>query len=184
MSQNIELKSTVHLPKTDFPMKADLPKREPQILAWWDKIDVYGRIREARRGRPPYILHDGPPYANAHIHLGQALNKILKDFVVKSRSMMGFDAPYVPGWDCHGLPIEHRIDKDLGPKKTGMTPTQALQAGTIVNARVLGWDGQIGSIAKGKFADIVAAPGDPTSDITQLHKVSFVMKGGKVIRRD
>ncbi len=122
MSQNIELKSTIHLPKTDFPMKADLPKREPTILDWWDRIDAYGLIRTARRGRPAYILHDGPPYANANIHLGQSLNKILKDFVVKSRSMMGFDAPFVPGWDCHGLPIEHRVDKELGPKKAGMSP--------------------------------------------------------------
>jgi isoleucyl-tRNA synthetase len=124
VSQNIELKSTVHLPKTDFPMKADLPKREPTILDWWDRVDAYGRIREARRGRPSYVLHDGPPYANGNIHLGQSLNKILKDFVVKSRSMMGFDAPYVPGWDCHGLPIEHKIDKELGPKKAGMSPLE------------------------------------------------------------
>ncbi len=121
MSQNIELKTTVHLPKTDFPMKADLPKREPTILEWWDRIDVYGATRAARRGRPAYVLHDGPPYANGNIHLGQSLNKILKDFVVKSRSMMGFDAPYVPGWDCHGLPIEHRVDKELGSKKAGMS---------------------------------------------------------------
>ena len=124
MSQNIELKSTVHLPKTDFPMKADLPKREPVILDWWDRIDAYGTIRAARAGHPPYVLHDGPPYANASIHLGQALNKILKDFVVKSRSMLGFDAAYVPGWDCHGLPIEHRVDKDLGPKKAGLGPLE------------------------------------------------------------
>ncbi len=124
MSQNIELKSTLHLPKTDFPMKADLPKREPTILDWWDRVATYGAIRAARDGRPPFILHDGPPYANANIHLGQALNKILKDFVVKSRSMMGFDATYVPGWDCHGLPIEHRVDKDLGAKKAGMSPLE------------------------------------------------------------
>jgi isoleucyl-tRNA synthetase len=124
VSQNIELKSTLHLPKTDFPMKADLPKREPTILDWWDRVATYGAIRAARRGRPAYVLHDGPPYANASIHLGQALNKILKDFVVKSRSMMGFDAPYVPGWDCHGLPIEHRVDKDLGAKKAGMSPLE------------------------------------------------------------
>ena len=101
-------------------MKAELPKREPQILEWWDRIDVYARVREARRGRPTFVLHDGPPYANGNIHLGQALNKILKDFVVKSRSLMGHDAPYVPGWDCHGLPIEHRVDKELGAKKSGM----------------------------------------------------------------
>ena len=124
MSQNIELKSTVHLPKTDFPMKADLPRREPTILDWWDRVGTYGAIRAARSGRPAYVLHDGPPYANANIHLGQALNKILKDFVVKSRSMMGFDAAYVPGWDCHGLPIEYRVDKDLGAKKAGMSPLE------------------------------------------------------------
>jgi isoleucyl-tRNA synthetase len=124
VSQNIELKTTVHLPTTDFPMKADLPKREPTILDWWDRIDVYGLIRTARQGRRTYVMHDGPPYANNSIHLGQGLNKILKDFVVKAHSMMGFDAPYVPGWDCHGLPIEHRVDKELGPKKTGMTPLE------------------------------------------------------------
>ncbi len=121
MSKNVELKSTVHLPKTEFPMKADLPKREPTTLDWWDRIGAYGRVRAARSGRPPFVLHDGPPYANGNIHLGQSLNKILKDFVVKSRSMMGFDAPYVPGWDCHGLPIEHRVDKELGAGKTGMS---------------------------------------------------------------
>jgi isoleucyl-tRNA synthetase len=102
-------------------MKAELPRREPEILDWWDRVDVYGRIREARRGRPAFVLHDGPPYANDHIHLGHALNKILKDFVVKSRSMMGRDARYVPGWDCHGLPIEHRVDKELGAAKAGLT---------------------------------------------------------------
>ncbi|HEX6851512.1 MAG TPA: isoleucine--tRNA ligase [Candidatus Polarisedimenticolaceae bacterium] len=105
-------------------MKADLPQREPKVLDWWDRIDAYGKIREARRGAVPYVLHDGPPYANGNIHLGQALNKILKDFVVKSRSMMGHDAPYVPGWDCHGLPIEHRVDKEIGAKKAGLGPLE------------------------------------------------------------
>lgn len=124
MSKNREVKDTVHLPRTEFPMKADLPRREPTILDWWDRIGAYGRVREARKGRPYFVLHDGPPYANGNIHLGQALNKILKDFVVKSRSMMGHDAPYVPGWDCHGLPIEHRVDKELGAKKSGMGPLE------------------------------------------------------------
>jgi isoleucyl-tRNA synthetase len=124
VSGNVELKSTIHLPKTDFPMKADLPKREPTILDWWDRIDAYARVREARRGKAPFVFHDGPPYANGNIHLGQALNKILKDFVVKSRSMMGHDAPYVPGWDCHGLPIEYRVDKELGPAKGAMGPLE------------------------------------------------------------
>ncbi len=105
MPKNTELKSTINLPRTAFSMKANLPRKEPEILDWWDRLDVYGRIREAHEGQPVYVLHDGPPYANASIHLGHALNKILKDFVVKSRSMMGRDALYVPGWDCHGLPI-------------------------------------------------------------------------------
>ncbi|HKB07192.1 MAG TPA: class I tRNA ligase family protein, partial [Candidatus Polarisedimenticolia bacterium] len=119
-----DLKNTLNLPRTDFPMKADLPRREPQILEQWDRLDVYAALRRARSGRPRFVLHDGPPYANGHIHLGQALNKILKDIVVKSRSMMGFDAPYVPGWDCHGLPIELLVDKDLGPKKASLSPQQ------------------------------------------------------------
>src|SRR5207249_3184075 len=128
MSDTVELKKTVNLPRTDFSMKAELSRSEPSRLDWWDEIELYRLIREARRGSPFYVLHDGPPYANASIHLGQALNKILKDFVVKSRSMMGFDAPYVPGWDCHGLPIEHQVDKDLGPRKSAMTALQVRAA--------------------------------------------------------
>ena len=120
----LDLRSTVNLPKTRFPMKADLPRREPRLLEAWDRLDVYGTIRRARKGRPWFTLHDGPPYANGHIHLGQTLNKILKDIVVKSRTMLGYDAPYVPGWDCHGLPIEHQVDKDLGSRKASMTPLQ------------------------------------------------------------
>src|SRR5213593_1204967 len=102
-------------------MKANLPQNEPKLLARWEQMRIYDRIREARRGAPIYVLHDGPPYANGPIHLGHALNKSLKDFVVKSRSMAGFDAPYVPGWDCHGLPIELRVDRELGPKKRTMS---------------------------------------------------------------
>ena len=120
----LDLKNTLNLPRTDFPMKADLPRREPAMLERWDRLNVYAALRRMRGGRPRYVLHDGPPYANGNIHLGQTLNKILKDLVVKSRSMMGFDAPYVPGWDCHGLPIEHQVDKDLGPKKAALTPPQ------------------------------------------------------------
>ena len=120
----LDLKDTLNLPRTDFPMKADLPRREPRLLEQWDRMDVYAAVRRARAGRPRFVMHDGPPYANGHIHLGQSLNKILKDMVVKSRTMMGLDAPYVPGWDCHGLPIEHQVDKDLGPKKASMTPRQ------------------------------------------------------------
>ena len=103
---------TLFLPKTDFPMRAGLPQREPEILARWSRIDLYGRLRTAAKGRPRFILHDGPPYANGNIHIGHALNKILKDVVTRSQQMLGFDANYVPGWDCHGLPIEWKIEEE------------------------------------------------------------------------
>jgi isoleucyl-tRNA synthetase len=114
-------KDTLNLPRTGFPMKANLQTAEPQALAHWKAIDLYALIREARAGRPKFVLHDGPPYANGQIHLGTALNKILKDFVVKARTMAGFDAPYVPGYDCHGLPIELKVDRELGKKKRDMS---------------------------------------------------------------
>jgi isoleucyl-tRNA synthetase len=116
----LELKKTVNLPKTNFAQKANLAQAEPARLKKWSELDLYRLIREARRGREKFILHDGPPYANADIHLGTALNKIVKDFVVKSRTMLGYDAPYVPGYDCHGLPIELFVDKKLGAKKANM----------------------------------------------------------------
>ena len=114
MSENpLDYKATLNLPKTNFPMRANLAQREPSILKHWKETDVYGQIRKARDGRDKYILHDGPPYANGDIHIGHAVNKILKDIVVKSRTLSGFDAPYVPGWDSHGLPIEHNVEKKL-----------------------------------------------------------------------
>jgi isoleucyl-tRNA synthetase len=116
----LELKKTINLPKTAFAQKANLAQAEPARLERWKQIDLYNMIREASREREKFILHDGPPYANADIHLGTALNKILKDLVVKSRTMMGYDAPYVPGYDCHGLPIELYVDKKLGAKKSNM----------------------------------------------------------------
>jgi len=118
-----ELKATINLPKTAFPMKANLPQNEPKILARWEESRIYDRIRQARKGSPTYILHDGPPYTSGPIHMGTALNKCLKDFIVKSKTMSGFDAPYVPGWDCHGLPIEIKVDKELGGKKLQMRPS-------------------------------------------------------------
>src|SRR5271169_2381270 len=121
---SVDLKKTVNLPKTDFSMKANLPAAEPRLLDLWAESKLYERIREARAGRPQYVLHDGPPYANGNIHLGTAFNKILKDLVVKSKSMAGFDAPYVPGWDCHGLPIEFKVDSELGKRKATMTAAQ------------------------------------------------------------
>jgi isoleucyl-tRNA synthetase len=114
-------KDTLNLPRTAFPMKANLQTAEPQVIARWEEMRLYDRIRAARAGAPMFVLHDGPPYANNPIHLGTTLNKTLKDFVVRSRTMAGFDAPYVPGWDCHGLPIELMVDRELGPKKRQMS---------------------------------------------------------------
>ncbi|HEY6419128.1 MAG TPA: isoleucine--tRNA ligase [Candidatus Binataceae bacterium] len=109
-----DYKATLKLPKTDFPMKANLPKREPETLKHWDEIEIYGLLMAARADAPTWVLHDGPPYANGRVHLGTALNKILKDFVVRTRSMMGHRTPFVPGWDCHGMPIEHKVSRELG----------------------------------------------------------------------
>lgn len=109
-----DYKDTLNLPLTDFPMKANLAQREPSILEKWNKLDLYKKIGEKNAGKPKFILHDGPPYANGDIHLGHAINKTLKDIVVKSRQLSGFDAPYIPGWDCHGLPIEHNVEKKKG----------------------------------------------------------------------
>ena len=109
-----DYKDTLTLPKTDFPMKGNLAQREPEMLRRWQEQDIYSRIRQHRAGRKKYILHDGPPYANGDIHLGHAVNKILKDIIIKSHSLDGFDCPYVPGWDCHGLPIEHQVEKKIG----------------------------------------------------------------------
>ena len=117
----MDYKKTLNLPRTNFPMKANLAKREPDILQKWDEMDLYGKLREASKNRPRYVLHDGPPYANGHIHLGTALNKILKDMIVRSRQIMGNNSVYVPGWDCHGLPIEHQVEKELGDRRPNMS---------------------------------------------------------------
>ena len=109
-----DYKDTLNLPHTEFPMKANLAQREPGILQQWQKLDLYKRIAQKNSGKPKFILHDGPPYANGELHLGHAINKSLKDFVVKAKSLNGFDAPYIPGWDCHGLPIEHNVEKKKG----------------------------------------------------------------------
>lgn len=133
-----EWKDTVNLPRTDFPMKANLPTSEPDTLARWAAMDLYGKIREHRRGAPKFILHDGPPYTSGNIHIGTALNKILKDFVVKSRSMEGFDAPFVVGYDCHGLPIELKVDRELGPKKREMSTADFCRACRAFAERFIG----------------------------------------------
>ncbi len=124
MAPLLDLEKTLNLPRTDFPMRANLPEREPEIQARWERLDVYGRLRRLRAGRPRFILHDGPPYANGMIHIGTALNKILKDFVVRFASMRGFDAPFVPGWDTHGLPIEHRAIQELGLDRKAISPAE------------------------------------------------------------
>ena len=124
----LELKNTLNLPKTGFPMKANLPQNEPKILDRWEQMKIYEQIRQARAGAGLWVLHDGPPYANGPIHLGHALNKCLKDFIVKSKTMAGFDSPYVPGWDCHGLPIEIKVDQQLGGKKLQMRPVDVRNA--------------------------------------------------------
>ena len=114
-------RDTLNLPRTSFSMKANLVQREPQLRKEWAKKNIYGKIRKARCGAPLYILHDGPPYANGDIHMGHVINKVLKDLVVKYKTMAGFDAPYVPGWDCHGLPIESKVMTELGEKVRQMS---------------------------------------------------------------
>ena len=123
-----DYKDTVNLPRTDFPMKGDLAKREPQMLADWNERDLYGQIRKAAAGRPQFLLVDGPPYANGDIHIGHAVNKVLKDIIVRSKTLAGFDAPYIPGWDCHGLPIEHQVEKKLGKVGEKLTAAEFRKA--------------------------------------------------------
>ena len=112
-----DYRDTVFLPHTSFPMRGDLPKKEPAILARWDAMDLWGQLRAAAKGRPLFILHDGPPYANGNLHIGHALNKILKDTINRTKQMAGYDANYIPGWDCHGLPIEWKIEEEYRRKK-------------------------------------------------------------------
>ncbi len=119
--KKIKWKDTLNLPRTSFPMKAQLSRKEPELLKFWEEIDIYSKVLEKNKDNELFILHDGPPYANGHIHLGHALNKLLKDFIVKTNAMLGFNSPYVPGWDCHGLPIEIKVDKNLGPRKNDMS---------------------------------------------------------------
>ena len=165
MSQNY--KDTLHLPKTDFPMKADLVKREPERLRIWDENGLYWKIQEARKDAPLFVLHDGPPFANGDVHMGTALNKVLKDLVVKSRTMLGFRAPYVPGWDCHGLPIEFKVVKE----SRGLTPAEVrrcseeyarkyidIQRAQFKRLGVLGdWENPYLTLAPGYEAEIIRA---------------------------
>jgi isoleucyl-tRNA synthetase len=136
-----DYRDTVFLPQTSFPMRGDLPKKEPAILARWEAMDLWGRLREASKGRPLFILHDGPPYANGHLHLGTALNKILKDVINRTRQMAGYDANYIPGWDCHGLPIEWKIEEDYRAKKKNKDSVPVLEFRSECRAYAAHWMG-------------------------------------------
>jgi len=125
---DVDYKSTMNLPQTEFPMRANLATREPEWLKFWDEVDVYGKTLAATKDGTPFILHDGPPYANGHIHMGTAFNKVFKDLIVKYKTMRGFYSPYVPGWDCHGQPIEHQVEKDLGPERMAEITQAELRA--------------------------------------------------------
>jgi isoleucyl-tRNA synthetase len=179
MKTESDLRSTLNLPKTDFPMKANLAQSEPLRLARWKQDDLYGQIRKSRKGAPSFVLHDGPPYANGHIHLGTALNKILKDVVVRSHSMMGHDAPYRPGWDCHGLPIELKVERDLGSKKNAMSPIAFRQACRKYAEKYLGIQRdefeRLGVM--GEWADpyLTMAPGYQATIVREL--ATFAEKG-------
>ena len=116
-------KHTMNLPRTSFKMKAGLAQHEPERLKRWEELDLYHKMLQRNEGAEPFVLHDGPPYANGPIHIGHALNKILKDIIVKYRGMRGYFAPYVPGWDCHGLPIENKVENELGPEKMAKIDT-------------------------------------------------------------
>lgn len=134
----MDYKKSLNLPRTDFPMKANLAQREPEMLKKWEEENIYRKIRVSAKGKKPYILHDGPPYANGNIHLGTALNKILKDLVIKAKNMTGFDGVYVPGWDCHGLPIEHQVDKELGENKSKMSQVEKRRTCRIYAEKYVG----------------------------------------------
>lgn len=184
----MDYKTTLNLPKTDFPMKANLAQREPERLSAWNDIDLYQKIREEFAGRPRFILHDGPPYANGAIHIGHAVNKVLKDIIVKSKSLSGFDAPYVPGWDCHGLPIELMVEKKVG--KAGGKVSEAefrnacrdyaakqveMQKGEFIRLGVLGeWDNPYLTMNYKFEADIVRALG-------KISKNGHLSKGAKPV---
>src|SRR4051812_46563355 len=186
-----DYRSTVFLPRTDFPMKAGLPQKEPAILARWEEADLYGQIRKARAGREKFISHDGPPYANGDIHIGHALNKTLKDMVVRTQTLLGKDAPFVPGWDCHGLPIEWKVEEQYRKKKLNKdeVPVKEFRAECRAYAehwigvqreqlRRLGaladWDHPYLTMAKGAEATIVA-------ELLKFAETGQVYRGAKPV---
>ena len=124
MADGENIKGTLNLPQTSFSMKAKLSQKEPEIIKKWEEMNLYQKIQDKRKNSPSFVLHDGPPYANGNIHLGTALNKILKDFIIKTKTMQGYRCPYLPGWDCHGLPIEIKVDQLLGKRKRELSITE------------------------------------------------------------
>ena len=180
-----DYKATLNLPETAFPMKAGLPQREPEMLQRWDSIDLYGKLRAIGEGRPKFILHDGPPYANGSIHIGHAVNKVIKDMIVRSRTLSGFDAPYVPGWDCHGLPIEHKVETTFGKNQPADQTRERCrdyasqqiegQKADFIRLGVLGdWDNPYKTMAFANEAGEIRA-------LAELVKGGFVFKGLKPV---
>jgi isoleucyl-tRNA synthetase len=172
-------KDTCNLPRTAFSMKANLQTTEPATIARWDAMNLYGLIRAARKGAPLYLLHDGPPYANGEIHIGTALNKILKDLVVKSHNMAGFDAPYLPGWDCHGLPIELKVDRELGPNKRAMSTADFRRACRAYAEKYV-------DIQRRDFKrlGIIGLWDDPYKTMAFTYQASIVRALGKFVQQD
>ncbi len=182
-----DLRATLNLPKTDFPMKANLPQAEPRRLEQWKADGLYGRIRRARSGQPGFVLHDGPPYANGHIHLGTVLNKILKDVIVRSRSMSGKDAPYRPGWDCHGLPIELKVDRDLGREEARdvadrVPPRLPRLRGEVRRhpAQGVRAPGRPRRVGRPLSDDVPALPGDDRPPAGRLRRAGARLQGQEV----
>jgi len=171
-------KGTLNLPRTDFPMKADLPTNEPATIARWEQIDLYGQLRRQGQGRQKFVLHDGPPYANGQIHIGHALNKVLKDIIVKSRTMAGFDAPYVPGWDCHGLPIELNVERELGAAVKDQSPVEFRRACRAYAARFV--DSQREDF---KRLGVTGDWPDPYLTMRPAYQADILRALGKLVRR-
>src|ERR1700733_234169 len=177
-----DYRDTVFLPRTGFPMRGDLPKKEPQILAKWDAIDLWGKIRASSAGRPLFILHDGPPYANGHLHIGTALNKILKDVVNRTRQMAGYDANYIPGWDCHGLPIEWKIEEQYRAKKLDKDAVPILDFRAECRAYADHWMGVHGSEFRplgvgGAWRDRYATMDRPSEAAIAAEICKFLLNG-------
>jgi len=180
-----DYKSTLNLPETGFPMRGDLAKREPGMLARWTDDDLYGIIRAAKKGKKTFILHDGPPYANGSIHIGHSVNKILKDIIVKSKGLTGYDSPYVPGWDCHGMPIEIQIEKKYGknlPKEEVMAKCRAY-AKEQVKSQMAGFQ-RLGVLGDWNDPYLTMRPETEAEEIRALGEIlgkGFIYRGLKPV---